>query len=114
MQLPGEMATLSHILNKLRIKGMDKDISWKPEGFTIDGEQYYRPDELRIIKVYRFEELKDPGDQCVLYLIKTNDGAIGQILDAYGTYSSHDENGFANAMRRIPEEKQQEQLLFEL
>jgi len=55
-----------------------------------------------LLKVFRFEELKDPGDSCVLYVIKGNDSAMGYILDAYGVYSNYDEEGFLNAMRMMP------------
>jgi hypothetical protein len=114
MELPNLMTTLSSVLNKLNGKGIDKDFKWTTNGFTLDGENCYQPDELMIVKVFRFEELKDPGDSCVLYLIESYDGAMGYVLDAYGVYSNHDEEGFVNAMRLMPKKDHSEQLLFEL
>jgi hypothetical protein len=112
--MPHLMTTLSSVLNKLQGKGIDKDFRWTEGGFTLDGNKCYQPNELMIIKIFRFEELKDPGDSCVLYLIKGDDNAIGYILDAYGVYSNHDEEGFINAIRMMPRKNHQEQLLFEL
>ena len=108
------MTTLSHVLNKLNKKGVDKDFKWTANGFTLDHTKSYKPGDLTIIKVFRFEELKDPGDLCVLYLIEAKDGAMGYILDAYGPYSDHDDESFQNAIRLIPERDCQQQLLFEL
>ena len=114
MDTPNLMTTLSSVMNKLRLKGIEKDFRWTNEGFTLDGNKCYQPQELMIVKVFRFEELKDPGDSCVLYLIEGNDSAIGYILDAYGVYSNYDEEGFLNAMRMMPKKNHHEQLLFEL
>src|SRR5688572_922205 len=102
MELINVMPTLSQVLNKLARKGMDNDLRWTKNGFTIDSIKTYQPHELTIIKVYRFEELKDPGDLCILYLMQANDGVTGYVLDAYGVYSCHDEEGFDNAIRLIP------------
>jgi hypothetical protein len=113
MELPNLMTTLSHVLNKLQTKGMDKDFKWTPNGFTLDDVKTYLPHELTIIKTYRFEELKDPADECVLYVIEANDGEKGYILNGYGVYSNPDME-FENAMRLIPEKDHQEQILFEL
>jgi hypothetical protein len=42
-------------------------------------------------------------------------GLIGYSLDAYGTYSSHEnELGYDNFIRQIPEAGHAEQLIFEL
>lgn len=114
MELPNLMPTLSHVLNKLYAKGIQNDFRWTSKGFTIDSVKTYMPHELTIIKVFRFEELKDPGDLCILYLMETIDGTMGYVLDAYGVYSCHDEEGFDNAIRLIPEKDCREQLLFEL
>lgn len=108
------MPTLCRVLNRLQEKGLANEIRWSPEGFRIAGGKPYDPGQLMIVKVYRFEELKDPGDQNILYLIQADDGALGYILDAYGMYSSHDEDGFDNALRMIPERSSQEQLRFTL
>lgn len=114
MQLPDHMPTLCRVLNRLQEKGLANEIRWTSEGFRIPDGKAYQPSQMTIVKVYRFEELKDPGDQNILYLLQAPDGEMGYILDAYGMYSSHDEDGFDNALRMVPEKSSQEQQLFEL
>ena len=109
-----EMNTLSEIMNKLTRKGYDKEFRWTQEGFQVEG-RIYQPEDLTIVKTYRFEGVSDPSDMSILYLIKANDGLIGYSLDAYGVYSNHDdEEGYDNFIRKIPVKDNEEQLLFEL
>jgi hypothetical protein len=114
MPVRDEMNTLSQILNKLTVKGYDNEFRWTKEGFTFNGK-YYQPEDMTIVKTYRFEGESDPSDMSILYLIKANDGVIGYSLDAYGVYSNHDdEEGYDNFIRKIPVKDNEEQLLFEL
>ena len=109
-----EMNTLSQIMNRLTVKGYDKEFRWTEEGFTGD-DKVYQPEDLTILKTYRFEGVSDPSDTSILYLIKAKDGLIGYSLDAYGVYSNHDgEEGYDNFIRQIPVKDNEEQLLFEL
>ena len=78
-------------------------------------DKIYQPEDLVILKAYRFEGVSDPSDMSILYLIRANDGLIGYSLDAYGVYSNHDdEEGYDNFIRQIPVKNNEEQLLFEL
>jgi hypothetical protein len=114
MPVKDEMNTLSQILNKLTVKGYDNEFRWVPEGFTFN-DKIYQPNELTIVKTYRFEGESDPSDMSILYLFKANDGLIGYSIDAYGVYSNHDdEEGYDNFIRQIPVKDNEEQLLFEL
>ena len=113
-QLPDKMSTLSQIMNKFTQKGYDNEFRWTKDGFTAK-DKIYQPEDLTIVKTYRFEGQSDPSDTSILYLIKANDGLIGYSLDAYGVYSNHDdEEGYDNFIRKIPVKDNEEQLLFEL
>ena len=115
MEVQHEMTTLTEVMEKLRTKKLDNEFRWTTEGFTAGKGKSYQPDELEIVKVYRFEENTDPSDMCILYVIKANDGLIGYSLDAYGTYSNHDdEEGYDNFIRLISHKNHDEQMLFEL
>lgn len=110
-----EMNTVSQIMEKLRINGLDNEFHWQPQGFYVEEGVYYQPPELNIIKVYRFEGESNPGDSSVIYIIETNDGLRGYSLDSYGIYSDHDdEKGYDDFLRQIPMEEREEQLLFTL
>jgi len=109
------MITSSEIMEKLRLKNMDNEFRWTKEGFTAGKGKTYQPDELEILKTFRFEGASDPSDSSIIYIIKTNDGLIGYSLDAYGAYSNHDnEEGYDNFIRRIPTAGHDEEMTFEL
>lgn len=100
---PGRMLTLSEVMEKLRIKGWDRPFNWTNEGFTTGTGKFYNPNELTIIKVFRFEGESDPADNSILYIIEGNDGMIGYSLDMYGVYSNHEEEeGYDEFIRHIP------------
>ena len=110
-----QMSTLSGVLEKLRVKKIDNEFKWTPDGFTIGKGKFYEPSDLKIIKVYRFEGDSDPSDSSVLYIIEANDGLIGYSMDAYGVYSNHDEEeGYDNFVRKVPLEDREEQILFDI
>lgn len=112
---PDTMTTTSQALERLRQKKSDNEFRWTPKGFAAPNGKTYRPEDLEILRILRFEGVSDPSDMEILYIIKTRDGLIGYSLDAYGAYSSHDnEVGYNNFIRQIPQAGHNEQLLFTL
>lgn len=85
------MTTVSSVLEKLRVRNQDTEFVADEKGFTAGKGKHYTPDELSIIKTYRFEGDSDPSDTSIIYLIEANDGLIGYCLDAYGVYSNQNE-----------------------
>jgi hypothetical protein len=114
MEHPIEMNTLSQVLEKLRLKGLDNEIKMtdhgKMQGIGIN--KIYNPEDLTIIKTYRFEGDSDPADNSVLYLLEDKDKQIGYILDAYGMYSSQENTGFDDFLKKIPTADRDMQELF--
>lgn len=110
------MNTVSQIMEKMRQKKIDNELRYSPEGFSAGKGKFYQPEDLTIIKTYRFEGESDPADMAVLYIIEASDGLIGYSLDAYGTYSDHGEDAleFNNFIRQIPIKDRDEQLIFEV
>lgn len=104
MKHPIEMNTLSQILEKLRTKKLDNEIKMTDHGKMqgVGVNKIYNPEDLTIIKTYRFEGDSDPGDNSVLYLLEDRDGQIGYILDAYGMYTSQENAGFDDFLKKIP------------
>ena len=107
-----EMTTLSTVLEKLRIRKQDNEFRMLEKGFGFENGKYYEPEELKIIKTYRFEGESDPGDSSILYLIEATDGRIGYSLDAYGVYSNHDDERYDDYIRKISVEDRDEQEIF--
>lgn len=115
MTRPDQMTSLVQVLEKLRLEKKDNEFRWTPEGFTAGRGKTYQPEDLKIVKTFRFEGESNPDDSSVLYVIEANDGLIGYSLDTYGAGSSHDdEEGYDNFMRKIPVEDHEDQLKFEL
>lgn len=86
------MTPLSQVMNKLAARGYGEEITIKKEGAILGKREspVYRPEDLTIVRNYRFEGESDPADMSVLYAIETKDGQKGFLLNAYGTYSDQD------------------------
>ena len=108
-----QMDTLSTIMEKLRLKKQDNEFRMLDKGFGTGNGKYYEPNELKIIRTYRFEGDSDPSDSSILYLIEANDGRIGYSLDAYGVYSNNDDARYDDFIRKIPMEERDEQQIFQ-
>ena len=113
MSSPGTMTTLSYVMEKLRLKRKDNEFKISPEGLGIGNGKFYSPEELTIVKTYRFEGPSDPSDASILYVIEANDGLTGYSIDAYGVYSNHDDDGYDDFIRKIKVEDRDEQQIFE-
>src|SRR5665647_860963 len=98
---PGEMTTVTSVLEKLRIKKQDNEYRMVSGGFTTGNGKIYQPEDLKIIKTYRFEGESDPSDSSILYVIEAKDGMTGYSMDAYGVYSDHDNDGYDEFIRKI-------------
>jgi|SRR5450432_3260332 len=109
---PAEMTTLSQVIEQLRLKRQDSEFLLSAEGFSIGNGKFYQPDELKIIRTYRFEGESDPSDSSILYLIEANDGTMGYSVDAYGAFSNHDDVGYDDFITKITVEERDEQLIF--
>jgi hypothetical protein len=108
-----DMTTLTSVLERLRLKKQDNEFKIAEDGFTSPAGKLYKPDELSIIKTYRFEGESDPSDNVILYLMEANDGLIGYSIDAYGVYTNHDDDMYDEIIKKIPVSEREEQLIFE-
>jgi hypothetical protein len=109
---PTEMTTLSQVIEKLRLKRRDNEFILTPQGFTIGTGKFYQPQDLKIIKTYRFEGESDPSDSSILYVMEANDGSVGYSVDAYGAFSNHDDVDYNGFIVKVPIEEREEKLLF--
>ncbi|MEO5947474.1 MAG: hypothetical protein ABIP79_11710 [Chitinophagaceae bacterium] len=105
------MTTLVSVLEKLRKRNQDIEYTMTAEGFSAGKNKFYNPEELIIIKTYRFEGDSDPADSTILYLIEAQDGLIGYSIDAYGAFSNH-EPSYDEFIKKIKVEDRDEQILF--
>ncbi|MEP7237184.1 MAG: hypothetical protein ABI685_04955 [Ferruginibacter sp.] len=106
------MTTLSGVLEKLRLRKEDNEFSMTEKGFASPAGKIYNPEDLTIIKTYRFEGDSDPSDNTILYLMEANDGLTGYSIDAYGVYSNHDDSSYDEFIRKIHVSERDEQEIF--
>jgi hypothetical protein len=96
-----EMDTISTVLNKLKQKNQDNEFIIDKTGqLSLNGKSYSQYD-IKLIKTYRFEGESDPADQAIIYLILAHDGVIGYSLDAYGVYTNHKNDGYADFIQQM-------------
>src|ERR1700712_2304040 len=96
------MSTLSSVLEKLRVKKIDNELRFENGVFVGKNGTSYQPEDLTIVKVYRFEGESDPGDSCVIYIMEAQNGMIGYSIDSYGIYSNHEDvEGYDNFIRKV-------------
>ena len=80
-----KMKTLLESLNESLAKGYTENFKVMAKGLSSQDEKsVYIPQDVAITNFYRFEGYSDPQDNSILYLIETNDGRKGTLIDAYG------------------------------
>jgi hypothetical protein len=97
------MKTLTSCTNKVKEDGYTEDFLVTKQGLTNYGssKKFYRPEQINIVNFYRFEGASDPGDSTILYVIETDDGAKGTLVDGYGAYSDEEVSKFIAAVQAI-------------
>jgi hypothetical protein len=102
-----EMNTITAVLDGLKIKEQCNEFTIDDKGLVILKGKSYRQQEVEILRTYRFEGDSDPSDEAIIYLIQAIDGTIGYSLDAYGVYTNHANDGYAEAIHKMMYHKQE-------
>ena len=104
------LKTLSEVLNVLRDRGITKEIRMNEQKQMVlqDSKKIYQPQDLCIVKSYRFEGNSSADDNAVLYVLEDKDGEKATILDSYGSESNYTGPEFDNFLREIPIEEKEE------
>lgn len=96
------MKSLSSCVNKMKEDGYKEDFQVTKKGLsTYNENKHYKPEQISIINFYRFEGVSDPADNSILYVIETDDGVKGTLVDAYGAYSDSDVSKFIVEVHEI-------------
>ena len=99
------MTTLSELMTQLAHNGINKEVRMNDDKvFELQGagKIYNKPDELLIIRAYRFEGESNPSDSAALYVMKDKDGEISYLIEAYGAESNYDGPEFDDFLKAIP------------
>ena len=82
------MKSLATCLRKMLEEGYTEDFQITEQGLESLRKHYnYSPEQIEIVNFFRFEGESDPDDNAILYVIETNDGTKGTLIDAYGVYN---------------------------
>lgn len=80
--------TLSQALNDLQNRGFNYDFNLLENSIECKANhRLYNPAQFNVVEVYRFEGMTNPDDSSVIYVISTEDGLKGTLVDAYGVYA---------------------------
>lgn len=104
---PKPMLTLSQVLAKLAARNVTQEFCMNDAGEMklLDNGETYQPQDLKILRSYRFEADSSPEDNAVLYVAQATDGNIGMIIDSYGAQSNYEGADFDTFIRDIPVEE---------
>lgn len=81
--------TLSEAISDYQEKGYTTDFNLTENQLESKPfKQMWKAEELTVIKFYRFEGASNPSDNSILYVIETNDGKKGLLVDSYGAQRS--------------------------
>lgn len=78
--------SLSKAINGLTQKGFTEHFS--AEEAAILGSQSkrsYAPEDLKIVKTFRFDGMTNPQDDSVVFAIEAKDGTRGTLVMSYGS-----------------------------
>lgn len=82
--------SLSIAINALQQEGFVEDYNLCDAGIENKNRKtVHLAETLNVVKYYRFEGKTNPADNTVLYVIETNTGEKGLLVDAYGAYSGN-------------------------
>lgn len=97
-----DMKTMASCLNKLVLDGYEEDFKAAENGLLgLHNEKIYSPQEIHVVNFFRFEGASDPGDNSIIYVIETNEGIKGTLVDAYGPYADLKVNKFMQEVEDI-------------
>ena len=96
------LKTLVDLHNKMMDDGYKEDFIMVDDQLKcVSSEKLYSPNEVTIINFFRFEGQSDPDDSSIMYVIETNDGKKGTVIDAYGAYADPGISAFITEVENI-------------
>ena len=87
--------TITEAIVDLKKRGYTYDFNIRENRLNCDHlSANYGHDDFEIIEVYRFEGPSDPADEAVIYAIEAPSGALGILVNGYGTYADDQNTAF--------------------
>lgn len=100
---PNELTTLSEITETLSREGFTENFVMTDGGLKAPStDKILSPEEVKIVKHYRFEGETDPADMSILYAVKTSSGLKGIVVTGYGPNSDTQLAEFMKKVEELP------------
>lgn len=94
-KMPHSRTPLTYKIECLARAGYTNDFQMCEEGLKcLNTGDVFQPGDLHITEHQRFEGITNPEDMAILYVVETNSGLKGTIVDAFGIYADADLMGF--------------------
>lgn len=97
-----QLKSMADLIDKVVKDGYTHNFRAVDEGLICnETEELFKPEQVKIDNFFRFEGMSDPEDNSILYVIETDNGIKGTLVDAYGAYSDPEVNEFIKAVECI-------------
>ena len=94
-------------VSDLKEKGYSNSFVLTKEGlYSYDSKETFSPDMITISEFHRFEGITNLDDMSILYVLETNNGTKGIIIDAFGTYA---DSALGDFLKKIKVKKEGEE-----
>lgn len=81
--------TLAEAIEELKKRGFTANFRINENELNEAGKrETFKSSELKLTEFHRFEGMTDPGDSTILYVLETNSGLKGTLVDSYGADAS--------------------------
>ena len=96
------MKSLATCLHKMVKEGYTEDFQMTEQGLeSLHKHNKYRPEQIQVVNFFSFEGQSDPVDNAILYVMETDDGTKGTLIDAYGVYNDPNVSRFMKDVETI-------------
>lgn len=80
--------TITEAVTDLKKRGFTLDFNIKGNRLACDQlDDHLSHEDFEIVEIYRFEGPSDPADEAAVYAIEAPSGALGILVNGYGTYA---------------------------
>ncbi len=93
--------TLSGAIEDLKVRGFSHNFRVNDQGELIEtGEEHFEPSQVKLVEFHRFEGTSDPADMSILYVLETDSGVKGTVVDSFGVDGSELISTFMNKVKQ--------------
>lgn len=90
----------SKMVAQLDKEGFTEQFIMTDDGMKDTDGNLMNPEEMKVVKEFRFEGESNPDDMSILYAVETGTGKKGTITNAYGTYADTRINDFIEKIEK--------------